>query len=84
MATSLLAACQSGKIPDADSYPAQLYVKRCGECHAAYNPHEMTAAMWTVKLDAMQNLMRQAGVPPLTPAERTTIVGYLTRNAGKQ
>lgn len=40
--------------------------------------------MWAVKVDAMQNLMRQADVPPLTDTERKTILGYLTRNAGTQ
>ncbi|HZO83078.1 MAG TPA: hypothetical protein VFB33_15395 [Candidatus Binataceae bacterium] len=83
-AASLLTACQSGKLPEADSQVAKLYVKRCGECHRAYNPHEMTAAMWAVKVDAMQDLMRRAGVPPLTTDERKTILNYLTRNAGTQ
>jgi len=40
--------------------------------------------MWAVKVDAMQDLMRRAGVPPLTTDERKTILNYLTRNAGTQ
>lgn len=81
---TLLSACQRAKIPEADSYSAQLYVKRCGECHTAYNPHEMTAAMWAVKVEAMQALMAKAGVPPLSPDERKAILDYLTRNAGNE
>lgn len=80
---ALLFACQRSKLPHADSYAARLYAKRCGTCHTVYNPHEMTAAMWAVQVKAMQGRMRQAGVPPLTPAERKAILDYLTRNAGK-
>lgn len=80
----LLGGCQTGKLPEEDSYAAQLYLKRCGECHEAYNPHSMTAAMWTAQVDAMRMRMQQAGIAPLTPAERNAILDYLTRNAGKQ
>lgn len=82
-AMALLSACQSGKLPDAESYPARLYVKRCGACHDVYNPHEMTAAMWAVQVEAMEGRMQQAGMPPLSPAQRKTILDYLKRNAGK-
>jgi hypothetical protein len=82
--TALLVSCQNGKIPDESSYPAQLYLKRCGQCHQPYNPNLMTAAMWAIKLDLMQERMKQTGLAPLTPAERETILKYLTSNAGKQ
>jgi hypothetical protein len=80
----LLASCQNGKIPDESSYAAQLYLKRCGQCHQPYNPNLMTATMWTIKLDLMQERMKQTGLAPLTSAERETILKYLTSNAGKQ
>jgi Dihaem cytochrome c len=83
-ATVLLASCQNGKIPDEGSYAAQLYLKRCGQCHQPYNPGQMTAAMWAVQVDSMQQRMRQIGLAPLTPAERKTILDYLSSNAGKQ
>jgi hypothetical protein len=44
----------------------------------------MTAAMWTIKLDLMQERMKQTGLAPLTSAEHETILKYLTSNAGKQ
>jgi hypothetical protein len=83
-AAVLLASCQNGKIPDESNYAAQLYLKRCGQCHQPYNPNLMTAAMWTIKLDLMQERMKQTGLAPLTSAERETILKYLTSNAGKQ
>jgi hypothetical protein len=80
----LLASCQNGKIPNEGSYAAQLYLKRCSQCHQPYNPSQMTAAMWAAQVDLMQQRMRQTGLAPLTPAERETILGYLSSNAGKQ
>jgi Dihaem cytochrome c len=83
-ATVLLASCQNGKIPDESSYAAQLYLKRCGQCHQPYNPSLMTAAMWTIKVDLMQERTKQTGLAPLTSDERETILKYLMSNAGKQ
>jgi mono/diheme cytochrome c family protein len=83
-AVVLLASCQNGKIPDQSSYAAQLYLTRCGQCHQPYNPNLMTAEMWTIKVDLMQERMKQTGLAPLTSAERETILKYLTINAGKQ
>ena len=81
---ALLASCQRGKMPEEGSHAAQLYVKRCGQCHQPYNPSLMTAAMWAVQVDRMQERMKQIGTSPLTPDERTAILDYLSRNAGKQ
>ncbi len=80
----MLTGCQNGKIPDEDSYAAQLYLKRCGQCHQPYNPNLMTATMWAAQVELMQARMKQAGLLPLTSAERKTILDYLTSNAGKQ
>ncbi len=78
----VLVGCQSGQLPDEQSYAAQLYIKRCGQCHVPYKPRSLTAAMWQVQVDAMGPKMTQAGMRPLTPAERATILDYLKRNAG--
>jgi Dihaem cytochrome c len=83
-AAALLAACQNGKIPPQDSYQAQLYVRKCGQCHQPYNPSLMTSAMWMMQMDSMQQRMEQAGLPPLSPEDRKTILGYLTSHAGHQ
>ncbi|HEY6394956.1 MAG TPA: hypothetical protein VIX12_06015 [Candidatus Binataceae bacterium] len=69
-------------MPEQDSYAGQLYIRRCGQCHVAYNPHAMTAAMWQVQVQLMEDKMRRGGVAPLSPDQRTTILDYLTRNAG--
>jgi diheme cytochrome c len=81
---ALLASCQRGKMPEEGSYAAQLYVKRCGQCHQPYNPSLMTATMWAVQVDRMQERMKQVGISPLTPDQRKTILDYLSSNAGKQ
>jgi len=71
-------------MPEEGSYAAQLYLNRCGQCHLAYKPSLMTAPMWAVKVDLMQERMKQTGLPPLTPDERKTILAYLSSNAGQQ
>jgi mono/diheme cytochrome c family protein len=71
-------------MPDEGSYAAQLYVKRCGQCHQPYNPSLMTSAMWAVQVDRMQERMKQIGISPLTADERKTILDYLSSNAGQQ
>jgi hypothetical protein len=80
----LVSGCKPAKLPDAESPSARLYVSKCGNCHAPYNPHEMTAAMWETQVPMMEVKMQSAGIPPLTSDEREAIVEYLKRNAGTQ
>ncbi len=44
----------------------------------------MTAAMWEIQVNAMQDRIRRAGLPPLDGADRKAILDYLTRNAGAE
>lgn len=83
LATAAAGCVHGPKLPEADSPAAQLYVARCGVCHGVYSPGTMTAAMWSTQVDAMMQEMAEAGTPPLAPEERRQILGYLTRNAGK-
>jgi hypothetical protein len=85
LALLALAGCaHRAVLPESGSPDAMLYQSRCGQCHAAYNPRAMTAAMWALQVDAMQDKMRRAGVPPLSDEQRNTILDYLTRNAGTE
>jgi cytochrome c2 len=70
------------ELPEQDTYAGQLYIRRCSGCHAPYDPRTMTPAMWQVQVGAMEPKMRAAGLAPLTPDQRQTILDYLTRNAG--
>lgn len=80
-----LAGCAHRNVlPESGSPDAMLYQSRCGQCHAAFNPRAMTAAMWELQVEAMQDRMRRAGVPPLSSAQRDAILTYLTRNAGTE
>ena len=83
LAMLALAGCQ-GKLPEQDSYAAQLYLKRCGNCHQPYSPHSMTPAMWQVQVPMMEQKMQQAGMHPLSDEDRRTIMDYLQRNSGSQ
>jgi len=44
----------------------------------------MTAAMWQFQVNAMEDKSRKAGLEPLSPDQRKTILDYLARNAGSQ
>ncbi len=78
-----LVGCQQ-PLPERDTYAGQLYQKRCGQCHQPFNPHVLTSAMWDKQLDLMDGKIRQAGMRPLSPEERQTIMDYLTHNSGQQ
>jgi len=79
----IVSGCRA-PLPDKDSPAAQLYARRCDNCHRPYNPHGMTAAMWDEKEKVMEGNIRAAGMPPLTADERATILQYLERYAGTE
>ncbi|HEV3115316.1 MAG TPA: hypothetical protein VGY99_32950 [Candidatus Binataceae bacterium] len=68
-------------LPEQNTAAAQLYASRCGQCHRAYAPGSLSAAMWQVQVQMMEGKMLQNRVSPLTNQERDTILSYLTRNA---
>jgi mono/diheme cytochrome c family protein len=80
----LVAGCKPPSLPDSTTPGAQLYVNRCGNCHAPYNPHELTASMWDTQVTMMEVKIHQAGMPPLTSDERDAILEYLKRHAGTE
>jgi Dihaem cytochrome c len=79
-----LGGCRRQPLPEKDSYAAHLYVRRCGNCHLAYQPHTLTAAMWQFQMNAMQAKIREAKMPPISAEQRKVILDYLTRNAGTE
>ena len=80
----LLAGCARPPLPEAGTAAAQLYTARCGTCHAPYNPHVLTAAMWQVQVEAMRAKIVAAGQPPLSFTDQDAILAYLRRNSGTQ
>jgi Dihaem cytochrome c len=68
-------------LPEQNTAAALLYARRCGQCHRAYQPGSLSAAMWQIQVEMMEAKMHQYRVPPLTEQERDTILTYLTRNA---
>jgi hypothetical protein len=79
-----LGGCKRNALPDPASPDAHVYVARCGQCHAPYNPRTMTADMWRAQVPMMEDKMRQAGLPALSDSEREQILDYLSANAGLQ
>lgn len=83
-ALMLLAAAGCNRpLPEQNTAAAQLYANRCGQCHRAYDPGSMSAAMWQIQVQMMEDKMRQYRVPPLSNEERGTILSYLGRNAAR-
>ena len=80
----VVSGCKTASLPDAATPEAQLYVSKCGNCHTPYNPHELTAAMWDTQVTMMEVKIQSAGLPPLTPDDRASILEYLKRNAGTE
>lgn len=80
-AAAMLTGCKPPPLPAAQSPAAQLYVSRCGQCHAPYNPRALTPAMWEWQLTLMEARIHQAGLPPLSADDRKAILDYLSRNS---
>jgi hypothetical protein len=74
-----LAACDAA-LPDADSPGARLYATRCTGCHRLYAPSSMKPEMWRFQVERMQGELVRRGLPPLTAAERDTLLAYLQRH----
>ena len=68
VALVLAAGCQV-ELPEPESPGARLYAERCGGCHRLYAPKVLTAAMWKVMVQRMQQEMLRRRVPT-TPRER--------------
>jgi cytochrome c5 len=87
----LCVACGSGnessnatiQYPDADSQAARLYVKICGQCHAAPLPTIHDASVWPGVLQRMQMHMVQKSITPPDKNQLGIILTYLQSNAKK-
>lgn len=77
---AVVAGCTHA-LPDADSPGAQLYLARCGTCHALHEPRALTSAMWEMQVERMRETMRRRGATPLTEAEQTLVLDYLRAHA---
>jgi len=81
-ASLVVAACSQQPLPDAATPGAIAYAQQCGLCHPAHQPALLTAGMWKVQVTRMADLRMRRGLPPLTAAEETLILDYLTAHAG--
>lgn len=74
---AVLAPACNATLPDPESPGAQIYRERCNGCHRLYAPGSLTAAMWEIQLDRMQEEMARRGERPLDATERDTVLRYL-------
>lgn len=68
-------------IPDAESPAAQLYVSRCGACHAVPHPGRHDYAGWVYLVAMMEQRMAERGMGGLTDEDRAAILAYLKGHA---
>ena len=78
---TLLGGC-SRPLPDPESPGARAYAEQCGLCHVAYPPGALTAAMWEVQVNRMDQMRHGRGLPPLEGEQRRVILDYLRAHAG--
>ena len=78
----LLTACTTmSYLPQAESESAQLYMQRCGACHAAAHPGRHPYTQWQAVISMMETRMSEYGMAPLSEADRNTILTYLEENS---
>ena len=71
----------TGRIPDAESPAARLYVRRCGPCHAVPHPARLAYPGWVQLLPLMERRMAERGMAPISGVERKEILAYLKAHA---
>jgi len=68
-------------LPDADSAALETYVQYCGSCHGLAHPGRHRASQWPALVTAMEQRMRERGMPLPSDDERQAILGYLQAHA---
>ncbi len=69
---------------DTTSQGFHRYVHRCGTCHAAPDPSLRTASQWKYVFPRMEKHIREVGLIPLGPMDRTLILEFLGRHADEK
>ncbi len=75
-----IASCNTN-LPEPESVGAKLYAQRCSGCHRLYQPGLLTPEMWQFMLARMDKEFLRLGRPPLSVAERRTLLDYLSTHA---
>ena len=74
------ASTQNQKLPETNSWEAQLYNKICSQCHSLSHPNQHTQSEWDETVKVMLRHMKNRGVA-YNIDEIQTIRDYLKRNA---
>ena len=68
-------------LPEPAAPDTKLFSTTCAQCHAVPAPAQHTATEWPAVVDRMLLHRKDAGLAPLSPEERASIVTYLRRHA---
>ncbi len=66
---------------DTASPAYHLLLRRCGACHLAPDPAQLEEDQWRAVVTRMEGLIEDAGILPLEPRDRNTILSFLQRHA---
>ena len=66
---------------DTASPAYHVLVHRCGGCHPEPDPGQLQANQWEAVVTRMESLIEDAGILPLVPRDRETILSFLLRHA---
>jgi hypothetical protein len=69
---------------DTTSQGFHRYVHRCGTCHAAPDPSLRTASEWKYVFRRMEKHLKDVGLIPLGPMDKSLILGFLERHAAEK
>lgn len=70
-----------GDYPESGTETVELYLNKCGSCHAAPLPSIHTKKQWFGVVQRMQFRMTNKAIKPLNQRELEIIVDYLEKHA---
>jgi hypothetical protein len=77
------AAMKMTDYPDHETPAAQMYIARCGECHAAPRPDKYPADRWPGVVQRMVMRMNNKAIQPPNREQMALIMGYLQKHASE-
>ena len=72
-----------GSLPELNSPGAILFQQTCAQCHALPDPKQHSVSEWPGVVERMRSNMQSMGKRVITEREKTEIIGYLAKHAGK-
>jgi len=67
------------RLPRVETADAQIYIKRCGACHAVPHPSKLNYHQWRDKIVVMENKQ----MPVITAQEKESVLSYIKNQSKK-